>query len=166
MDPVHNPLPMVRLGKIEEMLQCQEAFMASAALEARRTAEANGQALFTLAGQLQQLPARLDLTSLPAAPVPGVASSYPSSDSRVGTPECFAGDPEMCRAFITNCSPHLHNKGCLCHHTPLQLCSAMGKRGFWLTDASLFFIPGVRCARCLFRAAPDLPWQVNCWPLP
>lgn len=50
MDPAHNPLPMVRLGKIEEMFQCQEAFMVSAALEARWTAEANGQALFTLAG--------------------------------------------------------------------------------------------------------------------
>lgn len=22
------------------------------------------------------------------------------------------------------------------------------------------------CARCLFRAPPVLPWQVNCWPLP
>lgn len=50
LDPAHNPSPAIRLGKIEEVLQHQEALMVSATVEARQSAEANGQAL--LAGQL------------------------------------------------------------------------------------------------------------------
>lgn len=102
LDPAHKPPPAIRLGKIEEVLQHQEALMVSAKVEARQAAEDNGQAL--LAGKLQQLSARLDLTSPPLTLVPALppATQANSPEPCVGRPECFAGD--SCGAFIINCS--------------------------------------------------------------
>lgn len=49
IDPVHSPLPVSRLWKIEEVLQHHKALMASAAAEAQQAVEANGQAFAALA---------------------------------------------------------------------------------------------------------------------
>lgn len=49
MDPVHSPLPVSRLWKIEKVLQHHEALMASAVAEAQQAVEANGQAFAALA---------------------------------------------------------------------------------------------------------------------
>lgn len=74
--------------------------------EARQTANTHGQAPATLAAQLQQLSARLDLSTPPPAPAPAPPPATPADgpEPRVGSLERFAGDPRTCGAFITNCS--------------------------------------------------------------
>lgn len=95
MDPVHNPPPSVRLGKVEESLQRHEALMAIV----RQAAHAHGQAFATLAGKIQQLATRLVAAVLPPAPVLALPLAILANrlEPRVGTTEHFAEDPETCK---------------------------------------------------------------------
>lgn len=94
---------------MEGILQQHEAQLASNAAEARQSASALEQALTSLATQVQQMAACMTQhaasASAPAHPalIPGTSSST-TSEPRVGAPERYAGDPEGCNQFLTNCS--------------------------------------------------------------
>ena len=74
---------------------------------ARRAAEANTNAFAALSAQLQQLMS----TRPPAVPVPTLEPPAPAlpqprmiTEPRVGTPERYDGNPELCGSFLTSCS--------------------------------------------------------------
>ncbi|KAF7655618.1 hypothetical protein LDENG_00053620 [Lucifuga dentata] len=86
--------------------------MAAASSEARRMAAAHEQAITSLAVQVQQLTQQLTLSKTltpaqSAAPSPAASALAPSrivSEPRVETPERYAGEPEGCDPFLSNCS--------------------------------------------------------------
>ena len=109
MDPADPASPRSRLARLEGMLQHHEAQLASNATEARQSASALEQALTALAAQVQQMAASMTQHAPPAAtPAPPALTPGPSSsiatEPRVGAPERYAGDPEGCSPFLTNCS--------------------------------------------------------------
>ncbi|KAK0132086.1 Retrotransposon-derived protein PEG10 [Merluccius polli] len=109
MDPAHNPDPLACLDQVETQLQHQEAMLASTTTNIQLAAANREPALATLSTQVQQITATLTQSlSLPAPPSrsPPPAPAYPGPvlEARVGVLECYAGDPEGCNPFITNCS--------------------------------------------------------------
>ncbi|KAF7640930.1 hypothetical protein LDENG_00004630, partial [Lucifuga dentata] len=110
MDPAHTPSPEDRFEQIERALQQHEERMVAVSSESRRAAAAREQALAALATQVQQLTQTLSQTLAPvqsATPSPSPTLPTPSrveSEPRVGTPERYAGEPEGCNPFLTNCS--------------------------------------------------------------
>ena len=91
MDPAHPPSPQNRLEKIEDVLQRHESMMA---------------AVLT---QIQQMSSTLtQAVAMPRPPEPPTPPPPPPSgaiiEPRVGTPERYAGDPDGCNPFLTNCS--------------------------------------------------------------
>ena len=112
MDPAPNPDPLAHLDRVETQLQHQEAMFASTMANIQLAAANQEQALATLSTQVQQLTATLAQSlSMPAppshppsrSPPPAPAYSGPVLEARVGVPERYAGDPEGCNPFITNC---------------------------------------------------------------
>ena len=106
-----------RLERVESVLHQHEAVLASTSADVRQAAASQQQAaanqqqaLADLTAQVQQLSAALaqmvataSPAALPSAPPPP-AIPGPVSEPRVGAPERFAGDPDSCSPFITNCS--------------------------------------------------------------
>ncbi len=109
MDPADPASPQSRLARVEGLLKQHEAQLASNAVEARQSASALERALTSLATQVQQMAASMNQhaasASVPAppAPIPGPSTST-TFEPRVGAPERYAGDPEGCSPFLTNCS--------------------------------------------------------------
>ena len=115
MDPAHSSTPRDRFERVEDALQRQEASIASLATEAHHANSTHDQTLTYLAAQLQQLTATVQQLAaavvaapapLPMPPAPASAFSPMgfSPEPRVGTPERYAGEPEGCSPFLTNCS--------------------------------------------------------------
>uniref|UniRef100_A0A674NES1 Uncharacterized protein n=1 Tax=Takifugu rubripes TaxID=31033 RepID=A0A674NES1_TAKRU len=73
MNPAHNPSLLDQLERIEGILQQHEEAVAAAAVETRRAAEANEQALAELSGLLSRLSARLEPAAPPASSIPASA---------------------------------------------------------------------------------------------
>lgn len=92
MDPTHDLPPIVHLSQNEEHLQRRELLIAFVAGKASHI-------------RFHQHIVRLDATAPPFIPIPVLPSLAPTdgSEPRVGAPERFVGDPQSCRAFITNC---------------------------------------------------------------
>jgi len=99
--------------RVEGFLQQLQAQLVSATTEARHTAATLDQGLATLATQIQQLATALTQiqgSASPAAPAPPVAPvpvpcpPAHAPEPLVGTPERYAGEPEGCNPFLTNCS--------------------------------------------------------------
>ncbi len=94
---------------MESVLQQHEARLASTAAEVRQAAASQQQAL-NLTAQVQQLTAALSQmaaaapSAAPSSATPPLAIPGPISEPRVWAPQCYAGDPENCNPFLTNCS--------------------------------------------------------------
>ncbi|TKS65266.1 Retrotransposon-like protein 1 [Collichthys lucidus] len=117
MDPAHTASPELRLERVENILQRHEALFASTAAEVRQATVTQQQAaanqeqtLAALASQIQQLTAVLSqnmVQNLPATAPAAVLQPTPPgpvSEPQIGAPERYAGNPEICNPFITNCS--------------------------------------------------------------
>lgn len=84
--------------------------MASASAEAQQAAAAQEHALTSLASQIQQLTMIVAQLAPPSSPpAPALAASSPSplgltAEPCIGAPERYAGEPENCNPFLTNCS--------------------------------------------------------------
>lgn len=88
-------------------MQHHDAIMTNNAEEVQLLASAREQMLNALVSQVQQLTQALTKASPapPSAPSPPASAvSGPMLGPRVGIPERYAGDPENCNPFNTNCS--------------------------------------------------------------
>ncbi len=68
-----------------------------------------GRAVRALVAQVSELTTQLQLLRSPAAPptppiLPVPGNNNPQHEPRLPTPEVYAGDPNLCRAFLTKCS--------------------------------------------------------------
>ncbi len=68
-----------------------------------------GRAVQALVAQVSELTTQLQLLRSPAAPptppiLPVPGNNNPQHEPRLPTPEVHAGDPNLCRAFLTKCS--------------------------------------------------------------
>ncbi len=68
-----------------------------------------GRAVQALVAQVSELITQLQLLRSPAAPptppiLPVPGNNNPQHDPRLPTPEVYAGDPNLCRVFLTKCS--------------------------------------------------------------
>ncbi len=68
-----------------------------------------GRAVQALVAQVSELTTQLQLLRSPAAPptppiLPVPGNNNPQHEPRLPTPEVYAGDPNLCRAFLTKCS--------------------------------------------------------------
>ncbi len=68
-----------------------------------------GRAVQALVAQVSELTTQLQLFRSPAAPptppiLPVPGNNNPQHEPRLPTPEVYAGDPNLCRAFLTKCS--------------------------------------------------------------
>ncbi len=68
-----------------------------------------GRAVQALVAQVSELTIQLQLLRSPAAPptppiLPVPGNNNPQHEPRLPTPEVYAGDPNLCRAFLTKCS--------------------------------------------------------------
>ncbi len=68
-----------------------------------------GRAVQALVAQVSELTTQFQLLRSPAAPptppiLPVPGNNNPQHESRLPTPEVYAGDPNLCRAFLTKCS--------------------------------------------------------------
>ncbi|TWW59278.1 hypothetical protein D4764_06G0008080 [Takifugu flavidus] len=110
MDPAEPPSPRNRFERIEGVLMLHEQRLEEAAAHARQAAEAQARAVTALTAQLQQLTSTLSspeaTVSAPAPPPPAPVPALPRmiSEPRLGAPECYNGDPKLCRPFLTSCS--------------------------------------------------------------
>lgn len=108
MDPAHTPKSSFE--RIEEVLQPHKAVMSSVAAEAKQAAATQEQNLSCLISQVQQLAvaiAQLAPVSTSPEPAQVTISLLPPrsvSESRIGAPERYVGEPEGCNSFLTNCS--------------------------------------------------------------
>lgn len=115
MDSANAERVVNRFTIIEETLQRHDTLLTSVATEFRHTAIQQEEAFKAMANQVQALTGRLSglVSSVegpgtaPAAspaPEPQPRTSYPPVEPQVGSPERYAGEPEGCRPFLTNCS--------------------------------------------------------------
>ncbi len=68
-----------------------------------------GRAVQALVAQVSELTTQLQLLRSPAAPppppiLPVPGNNNPQHEPRLPTPEVYAGDTNLCRAFLTKCS--------------------------------------------------------------
>ena len=110
MDPVYSTPPQNRLENIEQVLQHQDARFTGLQDEVRQALANQNHALAALTAQLGKLTAALT-QAVPMAPSPAMTPPAPASpppmqlrEPRVGIQEHYAGDPEGCSPYITNCS--------------------------------------------------------------
>lgn len=113
MDPAHPDSPTSRLERVEAALLLIQAQVASVSAEARNATATLDQGLASLAVQIQTLATALTQLAVPAppsapapmaVPLPATSPPAPAAEPRVGTPERYAGEPEGCNPFLTNCS--------------------------------------------------------------
>ncbi len=101
MDPAHTSSPQNRFEQIEEVLQRQQECMNTAFAHTHWSVATLEHTMTTLAAQVQQLAGVLTQQTAVTStigPQPPVAGPPPL------TPERYAGDPESCGPFLTNCS--------------------------------------------------------------
>ncbi|KAK0145665.1 Retrotransposon-derived protein PEG10 [Merluccius polli] len=108
MDPANSTPPQNRLENIEQVLQHQDARFTGLQDEVGQALANQNHALAALTAQLGNLTAAL---AVPMAPSPAMTPPAPTSpppmqlrEPRVGIQEQYAGDPEGCSPYITNCS--------------------------------------------------------------
>ena len=104
MDPAE---PHNRFERIENALMQHEQRMEEAAAYARRAAETNANAFAALSAQLQQLMSTRPPAvpgPVPEPPAPALPQPRMFSEPRVGAPERYNGNPELCGPFLTSCS--------------------------------------------------------------
>ena len=110
IDPANTASPQSCLERVESVLQRHRTLLASTAAEIHQPAASQQQELAALTAQFQQLTAALSqMAALAPSAVPSSATPPPVipesiSEPRVGAPERYAGDPENCNPFLTNCS--------------------------------------------------------------
>ena len=106
----HSTPPQNRLENIEQVLQHQDARFTGLQDEVGQALANQNHALAALTAQLGNLTAALT-PAVPMAPSPAMTPPAPDSpppmqlrEPRVGIQEQYAGDPEGCSPYITNCS--------------------------------------------------------------
>ncbi|KAF7641898.1 hypothetical protein LDENG_00268990 [Lucifuga dentata] len=110
MDPAHTPSPEDCFERIERVLHQHEERMVAAGSTSGRAWVVHEQAITTLATQVQQITQTLSPTPAPVQAAALSSTATPpvlprmASEPWVGTPECYAGEPEGCNPFLTNCS--------------------------------------------------------------
>ncbi|KAK9513191.1 hypothetical protein VZT92_026747 [Zoarces viviparus] len=111
MDPADDATAWAWLETIEEGMRRTQTMVATNTAEVRQDLANQNQVLVTLIDQVRQLRAATAPANGAASPqlalVPSrvdPAASTAVSEPRVGEPERYAGDPEGCNTFLTNCS--------------------------------------------------------------